>query len=581
MKKNKLSALAVASIALAVLLIQSCSSEKKDFTALIPEDAYAYVQINNTETFMDSLDAIIKQSSFSGQMGGMGIKTLLSLALSASSTNLSLDDLDLEKPMGLAILPSSDDFGAGFAVYLPSKDPDALNSKLQDLLEGDMNLFSEGDYSVLVIDAPSYTGKPEKALTIPAKASKAPEALVVYFSLDHYIKNNQAVWDSAKEEIINSFEEEVDEDPAMAKQLTAFFEAFFKVIEATDSSLANLYLKPGEISGESFVSFDTDSETAKILAKLSKGQIKQDFFEKLPADTFFDFASSLDPESFKDISKDLVKLLVSALDLDSAEAGEYEEIMEKSLKLAGKNQGFSMALHLDLASLENLYAENLSYADLKSAIDIRAYGFQEVSDTKAYSEFLKSYVDSPILNKLFTQSLENFFTDPGLSLENRKQGEKEILQLKMHLGDPVSTYEDEYGSDSFATNLLQQFIENLYMAYLLDNNKVYWNVSTESGDEDLVAFANGKLFETSLKDNEQFASYLKSIPKDSQIIWRLNYLNLLSNFSMDTEDDSLKDLGLAGYVLIENNEITSGFRLAIPELIKVLELAMTQMGGLF
>jgi hypothetical protein len=582
-------------VLVALLAITACSSRDPGLSSMVPSDAIAFAQISDLGTFFKNVQAFVDAIDLKSSLPVSNVKDMLSVVLGSTGTDLTLEDLDQTKPIGVAFLaPESGKEDPGFIVYLPLKKVDESTRKLADFLKSsgtEIATYQANGYGIFTTAESAMTFPPAQTIALPDYITLEKGGLTMYGDVAGIIKRYQEEWQAARAEALAGFESLESEESQMlgsgADISKAMIDGIFDAVEQAQGLAFHIRADEKGLTTLVQAGLSKDGSINAYVKKAGPGAGLTGAAKYVPSAYMMGGAVQAEPALWEDLSKALVDMYSKSSSLSDADKAFMTAIMADYAKYAGKQSTVAFDMDLDPEALA-MVGEDIS--QLANAFTIRTLMSMDSKDAKGYLDHIKKTLIDPA----FTSYLSGVFESSKMSLkvqsEDKKVGDLDYIRVSYKF--EATDLEGLDPSDPMVVGMQMSaaMFDRMVLNIAAKGNKIFMTMDDPDGAQ-LKAFADKDGVEGPLADTAAWKEYAATVPSDAQYFGYFSLprladivTNLDPSGSMSIDIPAEERTGAFGYLRAKDGLIESQAFWSVKELNPVLKSVMkilpSLMGGM-
>ncbi len=519
-----------------------------DIETLVPENTLIYFQISSPEEFAQNMDKFLESTDLNQLIGNMTILDSLAMIMESDNSRLSLDYIDLTKPVGFALFPKentdSDGKDMDFMMLLPV----GKNKNILDILrkKPEKKAYWYKLYMNYIVFFSSESLKtnfpPRNIKDLSQIDNYENDSFTLYLDMNGFIKYLYP--DSSK--LIREFNSRDSGDSDFSANL---IKGYISVIGEIKALFSNLTLNSEGITIKNDLSFD-DTLEQELSTFTQTGEIKK-WSSFLPEEGIFQGIFLLDSNNQKFIRNTITKTLFSSSKNDPL-IMELMNSIELFSKFRGDGGIFSMNL--------------LPYSSKNPEIpfDIDFSMVTDITDREGYLREFRNYYSDKSLNTILDKIDPDISLSINLSLEELNSEDlSPVFRIKYQISDRKIKSENNSGE----TDLSKVFLERMEYWYYFTNNKAYSYMGSRGleGLRDLI----------NLNSSEK--EWISSAPEESSLIWNFSLdriMEILNTSQILNEFITAKGISfsVSGFSGFRNGVLHSTTKISTDNIINLLQL---------
>ncbi len=546
--KNKKATLVTLMLLLFTLSISATATFEitPDINTLVPENSLIYFQISNPDKFAQSMDRFLESTGLNQSIGNMAILDFLGMTMESDNSRMSLDYIDLTKPVGFAMFPKetnvNDEKDMDFMMFLPvNKNKDILDIVSEKPEGGDYWYKLYMNYIVFFsAETIKSNFPPEDIKDLSGINSYESDSFTIYMDMNGFIQYLYP--DSSKMSHGSGLQDSGESDFS-----ANLIEGYFAMLGEIKAIISNITLNRQGITLENNLIFKDALESQIVDFKSPSGIKKWSPF--LPEKGIFQSIFTLDSENRNFLMKTITDYLLSA-DEGNPVVSELKQSMETFSRFRGNGGIFSI----------NLSPPGSKSSELPFRFDISMV--TDITDTDGFIRELTNYYSS----RTFTDMMNKLDPEKDYSIgssieEQESKGPGRIFRIKYHLEERKTKSDDRSADRS------EDFPWQMEFWYYFADNKVY-SYFGSGGFEGLENLINGSSTEK---------KWVSSAPGESSMIWEFSpgdLLKVLSSFPGLDEFISADGapFNMSGFAGFSNGSLNSTTQISTENIINLLQL---------
>ena len=534
-----------------------------DIDTLVPEDALVYFQISNPENLMESIDSFFMATGMNEMTGGMPLQDFIYMLLASEESDFSLEYLNLSKPVGVVILPStnkkSEKDDVEFMMFLP------INTSI-NILDLIKNTKEKDDtWTTIFMNYLVYFSSEDLKKSFPSNNisdlsrldTYSNDSLSIYLDIDGLMNT----FDINTSELAKELEYQGNAGSDISKSMV---KGYFNLFNQLKVFFSNIELNRKGITFKSDLFFDAEMETI-INSFQSVNNIKE-WSSYLPEEGFFQSIYSMASVDQKIILERILDYLFPL--------GENDPIMaelKRNMGMFSDYIGDGGAFSIDFIPLiaqetgknkNNSSFKNLSDDNFPFGININMVA--DLTDPEGYLREFKKYYSDQKINNIMDSLYADLDFSLHVTMEEINTNEiSPVFRLRYQLQERKTKSEN----NSSEMEPLKNFLNNMEFWYHISNEKMYSYIGS-LGLEGLISMT---------EKNKTEKNWVISAPDNSNSIWNFSLINILKIPGALSEFENLlpgKNIpfDISGFSTFENGSIHSNANISSEDIGNIYKL---------
>ena len=548
--KNKIYSFAF--ILITIISISSYASASFEITpdidTLVPDNALIYFQIANPYELTSSADAFLKKTGINEILNNMSLLDFISMNLDSKDSGLSMDYLNLNHPIGVAIFPNSGKFrnstDVEYIVFIPIKNNLEILEMLANFPKEEtiwykihMNYLVFFSSKILKDNFPS-----NKIVNLSTLDKYSEDSLSIYYDTQGII--NTFGFDTAK--IIEKLEYNNSDEGELASRI---IQGYLNLFNEMDSSFSNIKIDRNGISLERDLFFSEKIE-GMLRSFKQRDDIKK-WEAYLPKEGIFQSIYSLDSNG----SKQILGYIMDYLFPESEDNPKMLEL-KQNINILSQYSGNGGAFSFNIIPSANETGE--------FPFDISINMVTELSDSDTYLNEFRNLYSSQSVNNI----MNNLYSDSGFKIQLKME------ELSFNEISPV--YKLKYiikekrtksGTGSKELPPVLSFLNGIEFWYYISEGKMYSYIGAKGveGVKELVF------------TEEHEKEWVNLAPDNSNFIWNISLKNIFKLLEIIPELGSILPknnlpFDISGYSNIENGSVHSNANISSKDIGNIYKL---------
>lgn len=535
-----------------------------DIDTLVPEDALMYFHISNPEKLLESADNFLAATGMNEFTGYMPLQDFIGMLLT-SKEDLSLEYLNLSKPAGFALLPSTSEYAEkddmDFILFVPINTSmnilDLIRNKPEEndfwytIFMNYLVYFSSED---LMEDFPSNT-----ICDLSQMDTYSDDSLSIYLDIEGLMES----FGFDASDIINEIK---NQDTSGSDLVTGIIEGYLYLFSQMEVLFSNIALDREGIIFQSDLFFADKMEN--IIKSFQPADGIKEWSSYLPEKGFIQGIYSMNPEDRKMITGNVLEYLFASSE-NNAVMSELKRNMVMFSDYIGTGGAFSIDFPPSYAQAGGIKKNNPPQKyidDVSLPFEIKLNMVTDLTDSEGFlHEFRKFYSDQS-LNSFMDSLYADLDFSFHITMEELNINEiSPVFRMTYELQDRKIKSGNNFGEMEPVKN----FLNNMEFWYHISDDKMYSYIGPQ-GLEGLKALTD---------ENASEKDWVRSAPDNANLIWEFSLSELMKHIGKmpgleELAPFSMIRFGSTGYSNFNDGSIHSSANLSSESIRSLFQMIM-------